>query len=593
MIRPSAAHTKALANYFDIAMQHSGLDPWTRYGAHGAASADCGRHAASVVWTGAALRSCRFAAIMKKTAAVLLTLLVAIAGIGLPIWLAIEEAHRQAFKMESAHALGYARDVVLRGDETARQVQAVVKRLAPHAAAPCTPASIDVMREIDLGSTYIQAVGYVAGNRMLCSSIAGTARVLELGPPTYISATGVPVRTDVRFPYAPEQAFVVVQVGKFAAIVHARMPIDVARSEPDVAVAVLPLDAAQPVTARGKVDPAWLQRLGNRREIVFEEDGQIVAVARSALFRTAGVAAVPLHYLRGRSQDVTMRLVPVGVVAGMALTAAILFLARQQMSLPYALKAALRRKELIMDYQPVVDLRSGRWIGVEALVRWRRSTGEIFMPDMFVPIAEQNGMIGRLTDEVLALVCRDTGAYLKTHPEFHIGINVAPADFHSPGFVDSLQRTLQKMGAQPSSIILEVTERGLLDPAVARETSGALRRHGFAIAIDDFGTGYSSLSYLETLELDFLKIDRCFIEAIGTCAPISQVLGHIISMAQDLGLKMIAEGVESRAQADFLAGHGVQYAQGWLFGRPMAFAEVVRRMEESAQQEAGMLRANG
>ncbi|MEX5746057.1 EAL domain-containing protein [Massilia sp. X63] len=523
---------------------------------------------------------------MKKTAVVLLTLLLAMAGIGGPILLAIGESQRQAFKAESAHALGYARDVVMRGDETATQVAAAVRRLAPHEGAPCAPASIDLMREIDLGSTYIQAVGYVAGNRMPCSSIVGSARVLDLGPPTYRSRSGAVVRIDVRFPFAPEYAFLVVQYGNFAAILHAQLPIDTAKSEPDVSLAVVPLDFSAPISARGHIDPAWSKRLGNAREVVFEEDGHVVAVVRSSSFGTVGIAAVPLHYLQDRSLDLAARLVPVGLLAGLALACAILYLARQQMALPYAVRAALRRREFFLEYQPVVELRSGRWIGVEALVRWRRPTGEIVMPELFIPIAEQDETIARLTHQVLELVCRDTGFYLEAHPGFHIGINVAPADFHSPDFLDKLQATLEQMGAHPSSIILEVTERGMLDPMVARETSGALRRHGFAIAIDDFGTGYSSLSYLETLELDFLKIDRSFIEAIGTGAPTSQVVGHIISMARDLGLRMIAEGVESQAQADFLLRHGVQYAQGWLFGQPMPFAEVVRRMEEAQELAA-------
>lgn len=523
---------------------------------------------------------------MKKTAAVLFTLLLAIAGIGGPIWLAIEESQRQAFKAESAHALGYARDVVMRGDETAAQVAAAVKRLAPHDADPCAPANIDLMREIDLGSTYIQAVGHVEGNRMLCSSIVGSARALELGEPAYRSATGAVVRTDVRFPFAPQYAFLVLQYGSYAAILHAQLPIDTAKSEPDVSLAVVPLDFYAPISARGHIDPSWSKRLGSAREVVFEEDGHVVAVVRSSSFGTVGIAAVPLHYLENRSEDFAARLVPVGVLAGIVLACAILYLARQQMALPYAVRSALRRKEFFLEYQPVVELRTGRWTGVEALVRWRRPTGEIVMPELFIPIAEQDEMIARLTHQVLELVCRDTGFYLEAHPGFHIGINVAPADFHSADFLDQLQATLEKMGAHPSSIILEVTERGMLDPVVARETSGALRRHGFAIAVDDFGTGYSSLSYLETLELDYLKIDRSFIEAIGTGAPTSQVVGHIIRMAKDLGLKMIAEGVESQAQADFLLRHGVQYAQGWLFGRAMPFAAVLHHMEQMAAQDA-------
>ena len=523
---------------------------------------------------------------MKKTAVMLLTLLLAIAGIGLPIRLAIVESERQAFRAESAHALGYARDVVLRADETGRQVQSAVERLNRYAGAPCSPASLDEMRRIDLGSTYIQAVGYVEGNRMPCSSIVGPAVALAMGPPDYVSSAGAVVRLDVRFPFAPQQSFLVVQFGSFAGILHSDLAIDTAKSEPDVSLAVMSFDYPRPVSVRGLVRPAWLGRLGGRREVVFEEDDHIVAVVRSSTYRAAGIAAVPVHYLRGRSHELAMRLVPAGLVAGVVLAGAIFYLARQQMALPQAVKSALRRRELFLEYQPVVALSSGAWIGVEALVRWRRPTGEIVMPDLFIPIAEQNGLIVRLTRQVLERLCRDLGFYLEMHPDFHVGINVSPADFHAPGFNDKLRETVRRMGAQPSNLILEVTERGLLDPVVARETSGALRRDGFALAIDDFGTGYSSLSYLESLELDYLKIDRSFIEAIGTGAPTSQVVGHIIRMARDLGLHMIAEGVESQAQADFLRRQGVQYAQGWLFGRPMAFPEIVHRMEEMAAHDA-------
>ena len=530
---------------------------------------------------------------MKKTLAVVLTVLIAAAGIGLPIWFAIAESGRQAYKLESAHALGYARDVVLRSDETGWQVFDGINQLAPFRNAPCAPAAIDLMREIDLDSTYIQAVGYVEGDRMLCSSIVGSSSVLELGPPDFRGANGSLVRTGVRFPFAPQKTFIVLQHGSFAAILHAQMPIDTAKSEPDVALAVMPLDFDQPVSARGRIDPRWVARLGKANEAVFKEDKQIVALVRSQQYKVVGIAAVPMHYLEGRSRDLAARLVPVGLLAGIALTFAIAYLARLQMSLPVAVRNALRRKEFVLEYQPIVDLRSGRWTGVEALVRWRRPAGELVMPDLFIPLAEQNGLIVKLTRLVLERVCTDTAAYLRAHPDFHVGINVAPADFHTSGFLDSLLAALRQMGARPANLMLEVTERGLLDPVVARETTGALRRHGFLLAIDDFGTGYSSLSYLESLELDYLKIDRSFIEAIGTGAPTSQVVGHIIGMARDLGLRMIAEGVESQAQADYLRRQGVQYGQGWLFGRPVPFWQIVRHMEAQADREAGPVRAAG
>ncbi|SFD25103.1 EAL domain-containing protein [Massilia yuzhufengensis] len=531
---------------------------------------------------------------MKKTAAVFLTLLLAIAGIGLPIWLAIEESERQAYKAESVRALGFASDILVRADETGRQARGGVDRLkALHADNPCSPAAIDLMREIDLGSSYLQAIGYIERNQMLCSSIAGQSRVLDLGPPDYTTSAGAAVRRQVRFPFAAQNSFIVLEFDSFAAIIHQRLIVDMANSEPDIALAVLSLEDPAPIIVRGKVKPEWLRRLGRERQVVFVDNGSVVAVVRSQRFLTAGVAAVPISYLESRSEAVARRLVPAGLVAGVMLVAAIMLLGRQQMSLPNAVKMGLRRKEFFLEYQPVVELATGRCVGVEALVRWRRPTGEVVMPDLFVAIAEDNGMIVRLTGQVLEMVAHDTRHWLAAHPDFHVGINVAPADFYAGNLLLRLQETLEAMGAAPGNLILEVTERGLMDPVVARENTANLRRHGFALAIDDFGTGYSSLSYLETLELDYLKIDRSFIEAIGTGAPTSQVVQHIIRIAKDLGLRMIAEGVESQAQADFLRKHGVQFGQGWLFGRPVSFGEVVRQMEAAELAEAALVRAAG
>jgi sensor c-di-GMP phosphodiesterase-like protein len=134
--------------------------------------------------------------------------------------------------------------------------------------------------------------------------------------------------------------------------------------------------------------------------------------------------------------------------------------------------------------------------------------------------------------------------------------------------------------------VIEITERGFLDVDSARRVIAALRTRGHEVAVDDFGTGYSSLSYVESLDLDFLKIDRSFVEAIGTKGPTSQVVGHIIAMARSMGLRMIAEGVERPEQADFLKAQDVQYAQGWLFGKPMPFDEVVRKREAHREENS-------
>ncbi len=154
---------------------------------------------------------------------------------------------------------------------------------------------------------------------MLCSSIVGPAVALELGPVTYTSSVGAIVRKDVRFPFAPQQTFLVVQFGHFAGILHSQLAIDTAKSGPDVSLAVMSFDYPAPISMRGKIDPAWRERLGSAREVVFEEGNYIVAVVRSPYYRAAGIAAVPLHYLEGRSHDVALRLVPAGILAGIAL----------------------------------------------------------------------------------------------------------------------------------------------------------------------------------------------------------------------------------------------------------------------------------
>ncbi|WP_169444469.1 EAL domain-containing protein [Massilia niastensis] len=531
---------------------------------------------------------------MKKTAVVLVALLVALTAIGLPIWLAVREAGRQALVVETARAMEYARTVMYRSEATASQVATGIARLRKlHARAPCSSASIDEMRQIDLGSSYIQAIGHVRDGLLVCSSMAGDAMDFPLGQVDYRSAGGALFRTNVHFPFAPQRSFIVIEITDFAAIIHKDLPIDVAATEPDVSLAILSLEDDSAIASRGHVERRWLERLGTRREVAFADGGHIVAVVRSPLYMTAAVAAVPARYLEQRSRDLAMRLLPIGLIAGAALVVAILFLARQQMAIPAAIRWGLKRDEFFLEYQPVVALQSGKVCGAEALLRWRRAEGELVSPEIFVPVAEQNHLIVRLTRRVLELVVRDAGSFLSRNPDFHVGINVSPADFHASGLLDSLEAALRAMKAGPANLMLEITERGLLDPMVARETTGTLRRSGFAIAIDDFGTGYSSLSYLESLELDYLKIDRSFIEAIGTGAPTSQVVQHIIRMAEDLGLRMIAEGVESRAQAEFLRQRGVQYAQGWLFGKPMSFQELVRHIEQHGQAAATPLHATG
>jgi len=266
-------------------------------------------------------------------------------------------------------------------------------------------------------------------------------------------------------------------------------------------------------------------------------------------------------------------LIPASLLIALCIGGLVLQLVRQRQSLGGELHGALRRGELQVLYQPIFDLNSRRCVGAEALVRWRRPDGSLTSPDLFIPLAENTGQIRQITDFVLQQLLEQLGQLLRANPHLYISVNLAACDVMAPriGRVAARLLTLHRVAAR--QIAFEVTERGLIDVVVARDHLQALRDVGHQVLIDDFGTGYCSLAYLQTLPVDCLKIDKAFIDALGHDAASSGVAPHIIRMAHALQLRVIAEGIESEAQAVLLSSEGVSYGQGWLFARPLSAAK--------------------
>ncbi|WP_181704614.1 bifunctional diguanylate cyclase/phosphodiesterase [Chthonobacter rhizosphaerae] len=232
-----------------------------------------------------------------------------------------------------------------------------------------------------------------------------------------------------------------------------------------------------------------------------------------------------------------------------------------------ALLASLRQDDLAVAYQPLVDAATGRLVGVEALVRWTRPGFGAVPPSDFIPIAEEMGIIEELGAWVLRRACRDARQW----PSLRVSVNVSPAQFRNPNFEVLVERVLAETGLSGTRLEIEITETFLIaHPDRAQEMLAAVRRLGVSVALDDFGTGFSSIGYLRRFAFDKVKIDRSLVNGMTADKATQKLVLASIALANALGIRVAAEGIETAAEAALLAEAGCHELQGYYFGRPMA-----------------------
>jgi sensor c-di-GMP phosphodiesterase-like protein len=492
------------------------------------------------------------------------------AAVIIPIWASVQLAWNESVSTEKVLGLSYAHDVLRRTQITASQFDAAIRKLNTDGFAPCSHGDAEIMRELDLGSSYVQAVGRVSGNTLTCTSL-DFEHSIPLGSPSLTTDRGVDEWLGLQLIPGETHPLDVLSREGVAIIIDPTLVMDTPTEGPDVERAVfVPSKPNHPLIASaGQHFPQkWLEPRPKGSEETFLDSGYLVIAARSAQFDLAVVIAIPEHYIFLRVRRAALYFTPIGLLCGVLLAWAVNYISGIRSSFPSMVKRAAKNKDFFVEYQPIMELESRRIIGAEALVRWKSKIA-IVRPDHFIPLAEERGLIHLITEQVINIVMRDLPRFLEINPEFEVAINMSAADLRSGRMHELLNQLLAASGAQPHNIEIEATERAFLQGPETAKLIGDLRVRGFSVAIDDFGTGYSSLACLQSLSLDTLKIDKAFVETIGTDGATSQVVLHIIEMARSLKLHMVAEGVETEVQAIFLEKRGVQYAQGWLFGKPM------------------------
>jgi len=247
------------------------------------------------------------------------------------------------------------------------------------------------------------------------------------------------------------------------------------------------------------------------------------------------------------------------------------------------IESALKAGEFVPYYQPIVDIRSGQLRGAEVLVRWRKADGTLVLPGAFIPLAESSGLIREMTRDLMRRVCAESGSAIGCRPALKISFNFAGQLFSDEGIVEDVRKIFSGSPIKLSQVVLEVTERDPIENFTAtRQTIAAFQRLGVRIAIDDVGTGHSGLSYMLKLGVDIIKIDKIFVDAIGTDRNSTTIVQTLVDLAHNMRMDVVAEGVENFEQVMYLRELGVRSAQGYVFAPPLpgkSFLQLVEAID--------------
>ncbi len=499
------------------------------------------------------------------------TLVVLTAGL-LPLLLSLLISWRMAETELHGQLDAATETAIVDADRFLGQIELGLRERTALIGAACDPATVEALDRLTYESPLVRTVGlFDQSGRLYCTS-RGAANV------------GITTSMDTA-----RRGDVVIRVGRSASMGTTGLIIEVRGGDEAGIGAVADLSLFSQLSAplsfgdRGSLcvvlGEATSLRTAGRP--IGEFSGPLIqASRRSRKFDVTAMVAVPRqmmwHVFRSE-------LTYYGTSA-LVLSAALVWLTLRgfanRQSLTRGLRSALRRRQFEVHYHPVIDIQNDRCVGAEALIRWRHPGRGLIRPDLFIPVAEETGFIIPITRWLMNRV-RDDFEGIELPRDFHLAINLAPVQFRDRTIVDDIRTIFSGRNLSPAMLVLEATERFPIDDA-GRKVIDALRTMGPGIALDDFGTGHSGLAYLQKFHGDYLKIDKSFVQTIGTDAVTRTVVDSIINLARELDMEIIAEGVETAAQLDYLRDRGVPFAQGYLFAQPLPIGEFKAYLQNHA-----------
>lgn len=449
----------------------------------------------------------------------------------------------------------------------------------------CSDAHRQFMLDIVRGHLFVEDIIYARGDNFLCSTQFTLPHPWTIRHANFTRPPDTAIYYYRDTPFYAGYKMIYMREGNYAVVINPRAYGDVMSDDASIIYGTYDTINDEFFSLSPHGDMKTLSPLIRRKEQTFQLDGRFYTIARSPNRPVAIIVSTTMTRFHDQFWHELTLTLPLGLICSV-IVIVVWTRTRQQLNSPRRrLTRALNKQQLCLYYQPIIDIRHGRCVGAEALLRWPAFNGMTMSPAEFVPLAEKEGMIAHLTDYVVDRLFNDLGHYLAGQRELYISLNLSATDFNSPRLIAMIADKLVRYRVLPHQIKIEVTERGFIDVPKTTPVIQAFRQAGYEIAIEDFGTGYSNLHNLHSLNVDILKIDKSFIDPLATHGASHLVAEHIIGMAQSLRLKVIAEGVETLEQVNWLLKRGVQFCQGWYFAKalpPQAFIAWVDKPEAAA-----------